>query len=174
LIPFGGYSRLERASGMARVKAMEQSVKEKAPDGTGWDYDFPNAVFAMLGGGIYLMFFGPKVNFFMLAPIAIVIGYCLPKSGQSNTIPLRLGASLLTFLSCFLGEVLSEFRLGVQNSGQGLLHYCSSDNVAQAFGAAFHDAPYRWYFCAAALAFILAARSPWKTKQDKRDIKTEV
>jgi hypothetical protein len=160
----GGYSRVERASGMARVKIMEQSVKEKAPAGTGWDYDFPKAVFAMCVGAIYLMFLDPKVNPALLMPIALVIGFLLPKSGQSNTIPLRLAASILTFLSCFFGAVLSEFRLGVKNDGHGLLPYCSSEHIAQAFGAAFHDAPYLWYFCAAGLAFILAARSPFKNK----------
>ena len=54
----------------------------------------------MFGGAIYLMFFSPKVNIAMLMPIALVISYYLPKSGPSNTIPLRLCAFTLTLLSC--------------------------------------------------------------------------
>ncbi len=175
--PLHNIRGLERASGMGRITVMDKSVKEKAPDGSFWgedlwDEDFNNAGCATLVGAIYLMFFDPKVNFVMLMPIALGISYYLPKSGRSNTIPLRLGASILTFLSCFLGAVLSEFRLEAKNDGQGLFHYCSSDHIAQAFGAAVHDAPYRWYFCAAALAFLLAAISPFKSKispPDKMD-----
>jgi hypothetical protein len=154
---------------MARVKVMDRSVNENAPNRTDWGYDLGNAIYAMFFGAIYLMCFDPKGNILRLMLIPLVISYYLPKSGQSNTIPLRLSGSILTFLSCFLGEVLSEFRLGEGNNVQGLYHYCSSDHIAQAFGAAFDDAPYRWYFCAAALAFILAARSPFKNKISPAD-----
>jgi hypothetical protein len=147
---------------------MDRSVNENAPNRTDWGYDLGNAIYAMFFGAIYLMCFDPKVGLATL-PVAVGIAYNMPKSGHANTIPLRLGASVLTFLTCFLGAVLSEFLLGEGNKFQGLYQYFSSDHIAQAFGATYHDAPYRWYFCAAALAFIAAARSPSKSKISPAD-----
>jgi hypothetical protein len=154
---------------MANVKIMEKSVNEEAPAGTGSDYDLGNAFFAAFVMALYLMCFDPKASLVRLMPVALVVGYYMPRTGQSNTIIVRLGAAILTVLSCFFGTMLSEFRVASKNSFAGFFQYFSSDHIAQAFGAAFHDADFRWYFCAAALAFILAARSRSKSKVSPAD-----
>jgi hypothetical protein len=140
---------------------METPIKDKQTAETGYDFGEGLGVAGLAVIG--LTFLNPKVAFPYLF-VGAVIGYAMSKSGQDKTMPLRLAAAIISVLACFMGQATSEFRLGVKNSGQGLLQYYSPEHVIQAFGAASHDAPFWWYLGAAALGFIYAARTQPKNK----------